>query len=154
MNKLIILAGLPGTGKSYYEKNYIKEKHITISSDETRIKITGSYDKMCPDMSVVYNKMIEDTNALFLEGNKTIVLDSTFLDEKRRTYFLDNIKNADYIELVLLKVSLDTVLERNHKRIKSKWVPEDVIREMATRFKRPCGEEKKRYNEIKEINFE
>lgn len=154
MNKLIILAGLPGTGKSYYEKNYINEKHVTIASDEIRIKITGSYDKMCPDMNIVYNKMIEETNDLFLKGNETVVLDSTFLDAKRRLYFLDNIKNADYIELVMLHVSLETILKRNHNRIKSKWVPEDVIKEMATRYKRPDENEEKRYNLIKEIDFE
>jgi predicted kinase len=154
MNKLIILAGLPGTGKSFYEKNYINEEHITISSDEIRIKITGSYDVMCPDMSVVYNKMIEETNELFSKGNSTVVLDSTFLDESRRVYFLDRIKNADYIELVMLHVSLETILMRNHKRIKQKWVPEDVIKEMATRYKRPSNIEEKRYNLIKDIDFE
>lgn len=154
MNKLIILSGLPGTGKSHYEKNYIKEAHTTISSDEIRIKITGSYDIMCPDMSVVYNKMIDETNELFSKGNNTVVLDSTFLDSKRRLYFLDKIKNADYIELVMLHVSLETILMRNHKRIKSKWVPEEVIKEMATRYKRPDEIEEKRYNIIKEIDFE
>ncbi len=154
MNKLIILAGLPGTGKSFYEKNYIKEEHVTISSDEIRLKITGSYDKMCPDMSIVYNKMIEEVNELFQKGNNTVVLDSTFLDETRRLYFLDRIKNADYIELVMLHVSIDTILKRNHRRIKEKWVPEDVIKEMATRYKRPSNIEEKRYNLIKEIDFE
>ena len=154
MNKLIILAGLPGTGKSYYERNYIKEVHTTISSDEIRIKLTGSYAKMLDNMNIVYDTMIEETNEIFLEDNQTVVLDSTFLDSKRRLYFLDRIKNADYIELVMLKASLDTVLKRNHKRIKSKWVPEEVIKEMATRYKEPVENEKIRYNSIKEINFE
>jgi len=155
MNKLIILAGLPGTGKSYYERNFIKEKHITISSDETRIKMTGSYDKMLKDMNIVYNKMIEDANNIFASSNDNLVVfDSTFLDANRRLYFLDRIKNVDYIELVMLHVSLKTVLERNHKRIRSKWVPEDVIMEMSNRYKAPDSDEANRYNEIKNIDFE
>ncbi len=154
MNKLIILAGLPGTGKSFYEKNNIKEDHITISSDEIRIKLTGSYDKMLPNMNLVYDKMIEEANKAFLNSNQTVVLDSTFLDEARRTYFLDRIKGQDYTELVLLHASIETVLMRNHKRIKSKWVPEEVIKEMMTRYKEPANEEKLRYNKIINIDFE
>ena len=155
MNKLIILAGLPGTGKSYFNKNFIKEEHTTISSDEIRIKLTGSYAKMLPNMNVVYDTMISECNKIFSKNSDSfVVLDSTFLDSSRRTYFLDRIKGADYIELVMLHASLETVLKRNHKRIKSKWVPEDVIKEMYSRYKEPNEIEKKRYNKITNINFE
>jgi tRNA uridine 5-carbamoylmethylation protein Kti12 len=105
-------------------------------------------------MMLVYDKMIEEANKVFLNSNQTVVLDSTFLDEARRTYFLDRIKGQDYTELVLLHASIETILMRNHKRIKSKWVPEEVIKEMMTRYKEPANEEKLRYNKIINIDFE
>lgn len=117
MRKLILLAGLPGTGKSYYAQSIKDENCHIISSDETRFAITHDYRVILEDMNIVYDKMIDKTNELLATNdNITIVLDSTFLDDKRRNYFLDKIRGADYIQLVMLKANIDTILARNHKR--------------------------------------
>ena len=88
MRKLILLAGLPGTGKSYYAQSIKDENCHIISSDETRFTITHDYRVILDDMNVVYDKMIETANALLMSNeNITVILDSTFLDDKRRNYF-------------------------------------------------------------------
>lgn len=152
MRKLILLAGLPGTGKSYYAQSIKDENCHIISSDETRFAITHDYRVILEDMNIVYDKMIETANALLNNNeNITVVLDSTFLDDKRRNYFLDKIKGADYIQLVMLKANIDTILARNHKRQEEKWVPEDVILSMMERYKDPSPDNIYRYNFIKVV---
>lgn len=152
MRKLILLAGLPGTGKSYYAQSIKDENCHIISSDETRFAITHDYRVILEDMNIVYDKMIETANALLNNNeNITVVLDSTFLDDKRRNYFLDKIKGADYIQLVMLKANINTILARNHKRQEEKWVPEDVILSMMERYKDPSSDNIYRYNFIKVV---
>lgn len=152
MRKLILLAGLPGVGKSYYAQSIQDENCHIISSDETRFAITHDYRIILEDMNIVYDKMIETANALLNNNeNITVVLDSTFLDDKRRNYFLDRIRGADYIQLVMLKANIDTILKRNHKRQEEKWVPEDVILSMMERYKDPSSDNICRYNFIKAV---
>lgn len=104
-------------------------------------------------MQDVYRAMIDKANHVFRESDDvTIVLDSTFLDEERRMFFLSQIQGADQIVLIaLLYHSIDTVLSRNMAREKEKRVPESVILEMAQRFSLPKGEEKKRYAAIQTV---
>ena len=152
MRKLILLAGLPGTGKSYYAKSIKDENCHIISSDETRFAITHDYRVILEDMNIVYDKMIETANALLANNeNITVILDSTFLDDKRRNYFLDKIRGADYIQLVMLKANIDTILTRNHKRQEEKWVPEEVILSMMEKYKDPSSDNIYRYNFIKVV---
>ena len=154
MRKLILLAGLPGTGKSYYAQSIKDENCHIISSDETRFAITHDYRVILEDMNIVYDKMIDNANELLsTNDNITIVLDSTFLDDKRRNYFLDKIRGADYIQLVMLKANIDTILTRNHKRQEEKWVPEDVIISMMERYKDPSPDNIYRYNFMKKLDI-
>ncbi len=115
--------------------------------------MTGSYAILAPDMQDVYRAMIQKANEVFRqEKDVTVVLDSTFLDEKRRTLFLSQIEGAEEVFLVaLLYHSIDTVLARNMSRDPEKRVPESVIREMALRFRLPEGEEKKRYTDVQTV---
>ena len=152
MRRLVLLSGLPGSGKSTYVRASFPNA-IVISSDEIRKGMTGSYAILASDMQDVYRAMIDEANRAFRESDDvTIVLDSTFLDEDRRTFFLSRIKGADRVVLVaLLYHSIDTVLSRNMAREKEKRVPESVILEMAQRLCLPKGEEKKRYAAIQTV---
>lgn len=154
MKRLIILAGIPGTGKSYFAKKQLKGDNLhIISSDEIRFQITHDYRKILPDMFVVYNKMIELANQLLASNEDiTVVLDSTFLTDERRNYFLDRIQNADTIELILLKVHNEKLIfVRNHRRLRAKWVPEDVLVDMMKKYSFPSDENLKRYTSIRVV---
>lgn len=154
MKRLIILAGIPGTGKSYFAKKQLKGDNLhIISSDEIRFQITHDYRKILPDMFVVYNKMIELANQLLADNEDiTVVLDSTFLTDERRNYFLDRIQNADTIELILLKVHNEKLIfVRNHRRLRAKWVPEDVLVDMMKKYSFPSDENLKRYTSIRVV---
>lgn len=153
MNTLVLLSGVAGSGKSSFAKEYFKDAKV-ISSDEIRYSLTSSYHILLKDMNIVYDKMIEETNDLF-ESNKdiTIVLDSTFLDDSRREYFLSRIKGQDKTILIMLRVPLEEIIRRNKNRKEDKAVPEQVIREMYSRFSYPKQENISHYDEIKEYNW-
>ena len=153
MNTLVLLSGVAGSGKSSFAKEYFKDAKV-ISSDEIRYSLTSSYHILLKDMNIVYDKMIEETNGLF-ESNKdiTIVLDSTFLDDSRREYFLSRIKGQDKTILIMLRVPLEEIIRRNKNRKEDKVVPEQVIREMYSRFSYPKQENISHYDEIKEYNW-
>lgn len=153
MNTLVLLSGVAGSGKSSFAKEYFKGAKV-ISSDEIRYSLTSSYHILLKDMNIVYDKMIEETNDLF-KSNKdiTIVLDSTFLDDSRREYFLSRIKGQDKTILIMLRVPLEEIIRRNKNRKEDKVVPEQVIREMYSRFSYPKQENISHYDEIKEYNW-
>lgn len=153
MNTLVLLSGVAGSGKSSFAKEYFKDAKV-ISSDEIRYSLTSSYNILLKDMNIVYDKMIEETNDLF-KSNKdiTIVLDSTFLDDSRREYFLSRIRGQDKTILIMLRVPLEEIIRRNKNRKEDKVVPEQVIREMYSRFSYPKQENISHYDEIKEYNW-
>ena len=154
MRKLIILAGIPGTGKSFFARKELKEKNmVVVSSDEVRFQMTHDYRKILSNMNVVYDRMIEIANEHFEKNDDiTVVLDSTFLTDERRNYFLDRIKNADSVELILLKVHNEQMIfVRNHRRIRAKWVPEDVLVDMMKKYSFPSDENLNRYTSIRVV---
>lgn len=154
MRKLIILAGVPGTGKSFFAKRTLKEENMyIISSDEVRFQFTHDYRKLLSDMNIVYNKMIEMVNELFEKNDDiTVVLDSTFLTDERRNYFLDRIKKVDSVELILLKVHNERLIfARNHQRMRAKWVPEEVLVDMMKKYSLPSDENVSRYTSIRVV---
>lgn len=153
MNTLVLLSGVAGSGKSSFAKEYFKDAKV-ISSDEIRYSLTSSYHVLLKDMNIVYDKMIEETNDFF-KSNKdiTIVLDSTFLDDSRREYFLSRIKGQDKTILIMLRVPLEEIIRRNKNRKEDKVVPEQVIKEMYSRFSYPKQENISHYDEIKEYNW-
>lgn len=154
MKRIIMLAGIGGTGKSTYAKSLkIPGKLEIISSDEIRYSMTGAYNILLKDMKVVYNKMIENCNKLLEENdNITVILDSTFLDDERRNYFIDHLRGYDTLELHMLRVhDTQTIYERNHQRIKEKWIPEEVITNMINKYSSPSEEYIDQYSLIKEV---
>lgn len=160
MKKLIILAGLPGSGKStFINENYNSSNDYHFDSDETRRSMYGTYLHFPKDMYEIYNHMIELANEKYdelIKNNQndfTFIMDSTFLDNKRRLHYLNNLRPFDYVELIMfISDNINFNLENNKKRIKDKWVPEDVILNMVNQYEEPNEEVIKRFNKITKIH--
>ncbi len=159
MKKCIILAGLPGSGKStWINENYKDTFSSHFDSDETRKEMYGTYLYFPKDMYTIYNHMISDANKKYelLEhygfSDFTFIMDSTFLDNKRRIHYYNNLHHFDYYELVMfITRDINFNLKNNKKRIKDKWVPEDVIFRMVNEYEEPNEECKKIFNKITKI---
>jgi predicted kinase len=154
MKELIILAGLPGSGKSTYAKNHFnKPNTFIIDSDETRKKMFGSYLIFPKDMYVIYDEMIKEGNELYDKYNDLIlIMDSTFLDNYRRNHYLDNLKKFDkYVIIMFHSQDINFNLKNNKQRIKDKWVPESVILKMVDQYEPLDEKTRARFNEVIDI---
>ena len=152
MKKLILMAGVPGTGKSSWAFSY-RDSHpntFIVDTDETRKEITGSYKIFTEPLTIAHDAMIRKANAYLKENEDcTVIIDSTFLDDERRTYFLDRLEGYDYLEHVMIKFhDYSVVYKRNRERPKEKWVPDEVIDAMIARYKDPSDEVAKRFDKI------
>ena len=159
MKKLIVLAGLPGSGKSTYVfNNFNNENCYHFDSDETRRKMYGTYLHFPKDMYDIYNTMIDDANKKYDElvsnnqDDFTMIMDSTFLDNKRRMHYYKNLRKFDYYELIMfITRDINFNLANNKKRIKEKWVPENVIFDMVKQYEEPNDEVKEVYDKITKV---
>jgi predicted kinase len=139
MSKLIIMAGIPGSGKSTYAKEHKGENDIYISRDEVRFSLLEENDDYFSKETQVYNKFIETINrALQIGKFDAIWVDATHINKKSRTKLLRRI-NQPYssLEAVWLKTPLQTCLNRNNQRTGITKVPDPQIRRMNDGMEEP-----------------
>ena len=156
MKTLIIVAGLPGSGKSTYLKaHYLNKEHtFIVDSDETRRAMFGDYLTFPKNMYEIYDHMIEIGNEIYDKNEElTLVMDSTFLDNYRRNYYIDHLKPFDkYIFIMFHTKDININLRNNKLRIKEKWVPESVILEMVKQYEPLDDKTRARFNEVIDLD--
>ncbi len=159
MKKLILVSGPAGIGKSTYCKKYAAshpdEKVVIIAADDTRKEMYGGYDKFPPDgnMMHVYERMIvKAANQAKENQDVTVIFDTTMLYDERRLFFVRNLPEFEHKELILLKLhDYSLCLKRNHERPKDKWVPDNIIMDMANHYEDPSENTKKHFVNVEEI---
>jgi len=159
MKKLILVCGPAGIGKSTwceaYKTEHPSEDVNILAADEVRKSMYGGYDKFPPDhnMMHVYLQMIAIATDLYnTHPNLTLILDTTMLYDERRLFFVRHLPKFDERILVLLKLhDYNKCLERNHQRGQEKWVPEQVILDMAKHYVDPDPDCRRHFTEVKEI---
>ena len=155
MHTLILMAGIPGSGKSTWCKQYQKEHPnvFIVDTDETRKKITGSYLVFPPHMETIYDEMIKETNEIFEQYKDkecTVIEDSIFLEDYRRTYYMERVKGYDKAILFMIKMHDYSLCYRQNKmRVKEKWVPDEVMDNMIKIYVDPSPKVAAYFDEIK-----
>jgi hypothetical protein len=90
---VIIVSGLPGSGKSYFAKRLAADLNaVYLSSDEIRSTLQARGKYTLEDKMHVYKHMAHLT-ALHLESNETVVVDATFYHHAMRDLFADLASN-------------------------------------------------------------
>ena len=108
-NTLYITVGLPGSGKSTYVKNFIKDKEIEyLSSDELR----AVYGKSEEDQSVtsfVFGHIKKKVDE-FLKDDKNVLVDATSVNRKERSDYINTAKKygAKVVAIVFITVLIST----------------------------------------------
>ena len=153
MKNLILMAGIPGSGKSAWCHEYQKtNKNVfIIDTDETRKQITGSYLIFPKHMETIYDEMIRQSNILFEKYDDcTVIEDSIFLEDYRRRYYMERLKGYDHSLLFMIKMhDYSLCYKQNKMRIKEKWVPEKVMDKMIKTYVDPSPEVEKMFDEVK-----
>ena len=149
MNRLIVLSGVPGSGKSYFSNALMqdKEKHVyIISSDQLRKEITGNQQDLSQD-ELVWKLFYSLARSYSEDKEGIVVLDAT---NAKKIYRLDNIKQFkglyDEIDLVCFQISKDLVIKQNKER--EFPIPEDALLRLIDAFEIPDEEEKEFFDRI------
>lgn len=133
MERLILLIGLPGCGKSTYAKKlaFLDSRTKVFSSDEYRERLYG--DECIQDNpGLVFDTLRKDV-ACWLKADKRnkAVIDATNIKRKDRgTFRRLGVKYG--AAAVIFITPLDVCKERN--RMRQRVVPEKVIERMSRNF--------------------
>jgi len=152
MSKLIMMVGIPGSGKSTYIKNNFPD--ITpVSRDAIRFESLDERGGEYFDYEdEVFDKFIRQIIGSLVADEVTIA-DATHLNKKSRARVLDKVRKfADEIEAVVLDTSVETAFKRNDQREGRAWVKHGIIRRMFFTMEMP--EEAEGFNKITVIKEE
>ena len=152
MNRLIILSGVPGSGKSYFSSVLKSEKSkdvYIISSDQLRYELLGNQRDLSQD-DKIWKRFYELAKEYSAIKDAIVVLDST---NAKKIYRLDNIKPYrelyDEIDTIVFQLDKETVLKQNKER--DNPIPEDALLRLIDEFELPDEEEKEFFDHIDTI---
>ena len=149
MNHLIVLSGVPGSGKSYFSASFkkAKNKHVyIISSDQLRASILGNQRDLSEDELIwkIYYSLVETYS---IDKDGIVILDAT---HSKKVYRLDNIapfkKLYDEIDLVCFRLDKELVIEQNKER--ENPIPRDALLKLIDNFEMPDEEEHAFYDHL------
>jgi predicted kinase len=134
--RIIILVGLPGSGKS----TYLERLGVTgLSSDEIRLLLADDVTDQ-----TIHGRVFSTLRYLVRQrlaiGRPVTYVDATHLTpSERRPYVKIAKKYGCQIEVMFFNVPLEACLDRN--RARARVVPEDAMRVMAAKLVPPSVEE-------------
>ena len=140
MPKLIMLIGLPGSGKSTYAKRYIDnhlEDTVWCSSDNVRKVLYGD-ENIQGNPNTVFQHLHNDVE-MYLRDGYNVIYDATNVTRKNRRGVINKFKNLAEIECHIVWAPYNECVARDKERVKS--VGEDVIRKFLYRWQSPNYDE-------------
>lgn len=149
MNKLVILSGVPGSGKSYFSKTIkkIKNKHVyIISSDELRLLICGNQSSLeCEEL--MWKMFIELAKVYSLDKDGVVILDATHVSSELRVGRAKELKDLfDEIILVMWNINKATVFNQNFQR--EHPIPPEALEKFIKIFELPTEQDKEIFDKI------
>ncbi|RTL40174.1 MAG: AAA family ATPase [Candidatus Melainabacteria bacterium] len=134
LKRLILLVGIPGSGKTTLAKKIVEKGFHCLSADPIREELYGNAAEQGDKEEVfrIFFERLEDA----LSKELDIIVDNTNLNPRQRKPLLERAQKAGYtdIQLWLLDVPLDVCLKRNASR--ERVVPDDIVANMFMELNR------------------
>lgn len=127
-----ILSGIPGSGKSTWARNFMRDHQdwIYISRDEIRFSLLDDDDDYFAHEELVltlYHTAIQEA----VSAGKNIIVDATHVSKRPIHKTLNSIPLSKYnVVLVSFHVPLEICLARNAQRKGRACVPTETIKDM------------------------
>lgn len=136
---LILLVGIPGSGKTTYAEKYIKEHpNVThLSSDKIRAELWGN-EATQGDNNEVFSLM-QSRAIEALNNGQDVVYDATNITRKDRSYIIALCPKFVKIECHIVWASIEACIERDAAR--ERTVGKAVIDRILKRFQAPYYDE-------------
>jgi|AGTN01.1.fsa_nt_gi Predicted kinase len=134
LKKLILLIGIPASGKTTLAQKIIAKGFAYINADKIREELYGNAAEQ-GDKEEVFALFFKRLEEMMSEGGN-IIIDNTNLNPKQRKPILDRAVAFGYsdVQLWLLDMPLELCLERNRSR--ERIVPEDIVANMYNELNR------------------
>ena len=149
MSKLIVLSGVPASGKSYFCKTIkkIKESHVyVVSSDELRREITGRQSNLNED-ELMWKIFFSLAKTYSLDKEGVVVLDATHVSKKMRVDRNKKLKHLfEEVDLVMWNIDKQVVANQNLQR--EYPIAPDVLERFYQILELPTEDDEKFFDKI------
>ena len=143
MSTLYITVGLPGSGKSTYVKNFIKDKDIEYLSSDSLRAVYGKSEEDQTVTPLVFGHIKRKVDE-FLKDGKNVLVDATSVNRKERSDYINTAKKyGAKVVAIVFKMDRQGLIDRNKKRGEQggREVPTFVIDKMLAKFEEPSYSE-------------
>lgn len=155
MKKLILMSGVPGSGKSTWANKYKidhkNENVFIVASDEIRKELGGRYQYF-DEESKVWSLFLSRTNDY---ANKyddvTVIMDATNLTNHYRMMYLNSTGSFDFHSLVNFNLPLEVVLRQNRMREDGRVVNDDAMKMLINEYEAVSNDVINSFDEYIEI---
>ena len=149
MNKLIVLSGVPGSGKSYFSKTIkkMKNNHVyVVSSDELRALTTGSQANVNAE-DLVWKMFYSLAKTYALDKEGIVILDATHVSTDLRVDKNMELKPLfDEVDLVMWNADRQMVMNQNLQR--DYPIPLEAMEMFFRIFELPTEKDKEFFDKI------
>ena len=155
MSKLVVLSGVPGSGKSYFSKMLRKKKvgHVyIISSDALRDLVTGNQRNLSEE-KLMWKMFYDLAKVYSADPRGVVILDAT---NRNTTFRINHVKELKPLFDELILVSFDIPKEKVFRQNLDREfpVPEVVLEEYFDQFELPKEADYKFFNHVYVVNEE
>ena len=153
MNKLIVLSGVPGSGKSYFSSTIkkIKTSHVYIvSSDQLRKEIGGAQSNLNNE-DLVWKLFLGLAKTYSLDKEGIVILDATHINSELRVKRNKELKEL-FDELYLVVWNIDRLTVSNQNLQRDYPIPPEAMNMFFDKFEMPDEVDKAFFDHIIYIN--